>query len=305
MVQPNIDSHQTLLAVARSVFLGALLLGCEMKPPSREHVDGDRALLATTDVVATMMEAVVGRPVQQLIAGGANATTWSPSEVELEMMAKGFLVSNGRGFEATLKKYDLPRSTWLRSANKLTDPPILHDVVEHQHGPNGAHSHGDVDGHTWVDPMTAMSQLEIIRERLVQEGFCTEAESRQNSADLIQYLQEIHDQFAVIETGKVMLYANQPAYDYLARSFGWTIKSFDLPPEGPLAKEVFQTMKEQPGPKVMVLTAPPSLPFTEALAELEVQTVVLSLGTDPTLDGGWPQCLKVGAERLQEVLSRP
>ena len=64
-------------------------------------------------------------------------------------------------------------------------------------------------------------------------------------------------------------------------------------------------MKEQPGPKVMVLTAPPSLPFTEALAELEVQTVVLSLGTDPTLDGGWPQCLKVGAERLQEVLSRP
>ena len=102
-----------------------------------------------------------------------------------------------------------------------------------------------------------------------------------------------------------MLYANQPAYDYLARSFGWTIKSFDLPPERPLAKEVFQTMKEQPGPKVMVLTAPPSLPFTEALAELEVQTVVLSLGTDPTLDGGWPQCLKVGAERLQEVLSRP
>ena len=178
MIRPSFPCHQTLLASAKSVFCGALLMSCGQGVNAcQQHgstVAGHNASMAR------MVEAVVGQPVDQLIPDGMDAKEWTPSELQLVQMSESFLISNGRGFEAKLRRYDLPRTSWLRSANVLAEPPVLHDVVEHQHGPEGSHSHGVVDGHTWVDPQTAGKQLEAIRQRLVQEGFCSEEQSRQN-----------------------------------------------------------------------------------------------------------------------------
>ena len=209
MIRPSFPCHLTLLASAKSVFCGAMLMSCGQE--STPVNNADRPLLATTPPVARMVEAIMGHPVDQLIPDGMDAKEWTPSELQLVQMSKSFLISNGRGFEAKLRRYDLPRTSWLRSANVLAEPPVLHDVVEHQHGPEGSHSHGVVDGHTWVDPQTAGKQLEAIRQRLVQEGFCSEEQSQQNVRPLLDQLQQIHQAFSEIDPQSIVYYANRAA----------------------------------------------------------------------------------------------
>lgn len=289
--------RRTLLALAKSVLCAVLLLSCRKDPPAVNNQD--RPLLATTLPVARMVEAVMGQPINRLLPDGIDATKWSPSEKQLAQISESFLISNGRGYEAKLRRYDLPKSSWLRSADMLTDPAVLHDVVEHQHGPEGSHSHGVVDGHTWVDPKTAGKQLEVIRQRLVKEGFCSEEKSQENVQTLVEQLLNIHQKFAEIDTQSIALWANHASYDYLARTHGWNIISFDFDPGSPLPKEVVSELESMDGNQIFLFESAPCLELEKTLFRLGVQPVVLPTGESPNNDGEWPICLALGANRLQ------
>ena len=86
MNRPSFPCHQTLLALAKSVFLCALLMSCGQEPTPVNNTD--RPLLATTPPVARMVEAVMGEPVNQLIPDGTDAKEWTPSEVQLVQMSE-------------------------------------------------------------------------------------------------------------------------------------------------------------------------------------------------------------------------
>ena len=300
MQRPSFPCQRTLLALAKSVFCSLLLLSCRKDPAPLNNQD--RPLLATTLPVATMVEAVMGQPVARLLPDGTDAAQWSPSESQLAQMSESFLISNGRGFEAKLRRYDLPKDSWLRSANMLTEPAVLHDVVEHQHGPEGSHSHGVVDGHTWVDPETAGKQLEVIRQRLVKEGFCNEENSQENVRALAEQLLITHQQFAEIDLQSIVLCANRASYDYLARTHGWNIISFDLDPESPLPEKVKSELESMVERQIFLFESAPCLELAEELSRLKIQPVVLPTGENPSNDGGWPICLAAGAKRLQTAV---
>ena len=301
MIRPSFPYHQTLLALAKSVFCGALFLSC--KQESTPVNNADRALLATTPPVARMVEAVMGQPVDQLIPDGMNAKEWTPSELQLVQMSESFLISNGRGFEAKLRRYDLPRTSWLRSANLLAEPAVLHNVVEHQHGPEGSHSHGVVDGHTWVDPQTAGKQLEAIRQRLVQEGFCSEEQSQQNVRPLVDQLQHVHQAFSKIDPQSIVFYANRAVYDYLARTHEWNITAFDFDPESPLPEEVASQIALTEGNCIFLLESAPGPNLVEGLGKLQIPYAVLPTGAKTGGDERWPEGLATGVERLQNAIN--
>lgn len=300
MIRPSFLCHQTLLALAKSVFYSVLLVSCSENSAPVKNID--RPLLATTLPVARMVEAVMGQPVDRLVPDEIDAGQWAPSEMQLAQMSESFLISNGRGFETKLRRYDLPRTSWLRSANMLAEPAVLHDVVEHQHGPEGSHSHGVVDGHTWVDPETAGKQLEVIRQRLVQEGFCGEQQSQENVRPLVDQLMQIHQRFTEIDPQSTVLYANRAAYDYLARTHGWNITSFALDPKSPLPEEVASQLEVMDRNQIFLFESAPCPQLAGALDKLEIQPVVLHTGERPNHDGGWPECLAAGAERLQNAI---
>ena len=301
MIRPSFPCHQTLLASAKSVFCGALLMSCGQE--STPVNNAERPLLATTPPVARMVEAIMGQPVDQLISDGMDAKEWTPSELQLVEMSKSFLISNGRGFEAKLRRYDLPRTSWLRSANVLAEPPVLHNVVEHQHGPEGSHSHGVVDGHTWVDPQTAGKQLEAIRQRLVQEGFCNEEQSRQNVRPLVDQLQQIHQAFSEIDPQSIVFYSNRAVYDYLARTHEWNITAFDFDPRSPLPEEVVSELAPMKGSCIFLLEDAPGPELVEGLGKLQITHVVLPIGVNTSSDEQWPEGLATGAERLQNAIN--
>ena len=301
MIRPSFPCHQTLLASAKSFFCGALLVSCKQEATPVNNAE--RPLLATTPHVARMVEAIMGQPVDQLIPDGMDAKEWIPSELQLVQMSESFLISNGRGFEAKLRRYDLPRHSWLRSANLLKEPAVLHDVVEHQHGPEGSHSHGVVDGHTWVDPQTAGKQVEGIRQRLVQEGFCSEEQSQQNVSPLVDQLQQIHQAFSEIDPQSIVFYANRAVYDYLARTHAWNITSFDFDPESPLPEEVASELAPMKESCIFLLESAPGPELVEDLGKLQITHVVLPIGANQSGDEQWPEGLATGAERLQNAIN--
>ena len=250
-----------------------------------------------------MVEAIMGQSVDHMIPYGMNAKEWAPSELQLIQMSESFLISNGRGLEAKLRRYDLPRTSWLRSANVLAEPAVLHDVVEHQHGPAGAHSHGVVDGHTWVDPQTAGKQLEGIRQRLVQEGFCSEEQSQQNVRPLVDQLQQIHRVFSEIDPQSIVFYANRAVYDYLARTHEWNMTAFDFDPESSLPEEVASQLALMKENSIFLLESAPGPELVEDLGKLGITHVVLPTGANTSNDEQWPEVLATGAERLQNAIN--
>ena len=301
MIRPSFLCHQTLLALAKSVFCCALFLSC--KQESTPVNNADRPLLTTTPPVARMVEAVMGQPVDHLIPDGMNAKEWTPSELQLIQMSESFLISNGRGFETKLRRYDLPRTSWLRSANLLAEPAVLHNVVEHQHGPEGSHSHGVVDGHTWVDPQTAGKQLEAIRQRLVQEGFCSEEQSQRNVRPLVDQLQQVHQAFSKVDPQSIVFYANRAVYDYLARTHAWNITAFDFDPESPLPEGVASKLALMGTNRIFLLESAPGPDLVEDLGRLEIPHVVIPTGANTSGDERWPEGLATGAERLQNAIN--
>ncbi|MCH2120255.1 MAG: hypothetical protein MK136_03430, partial [Pirellulaceae bacterium] len=153
-----------------------------------------------------------------------------------------------------------------------------------------------------VDPETAGKQLEVIRQRLVKEGFCNEENSQENVRALAEQLLITHQQFAEIDLQSIVLCANRASYDYLARTHGWNIISFDLDPKSPLPEKVKSELESMIERQIFLFESAPCLELAEELSRLKIQPVVLPTGENPSNDGGWPICLAAGAKRLQTAV---
>ena len=116
------------------------------------------------------------------------------------------------------------------------------------HGPSGAHSHEGIDGHTWLDPVLAKLQSEVIFKKMMNVWPEHRQIFQQNFNTLINELEDLNGRFEAL--GKITLYASHPAYNYLARRYGWKITNFDFDPSEPLnesqIKSVQVALKKDP-----------------------------------------------------------
>ena len=136
----------------------------------------------------------------------------------------------------------------------------------------------------------------------MKEGFCNEENSQENVRALAEQLLITHQQFAEIDLQSIVLCANRASYDYLARTHGWNIISFDLDPESPLPEKVKSELESMVERQIFLFESAPCLELAEELSRLKIQPVVLPTGENPSNDGGWPICLAVGAKRLQTAV---
>ena len=144
------------------------------------------------------------------------------------------IVINGAGFEQWVDKVALPAGRLVNTARPFeADLLEYEDAVVHAHGPSGEHAHEGLDGHTWMDPIQARTQAEAIKDALVErypqwaERF--EANYQALAGDLgalnasLQELAEGYQQQPLL--------CSHPAYNYIARRYGWNIRNLDLDPE--------------------------------------------------------------------------
>jgi len=284
----NKQPHRMILLAAAALLLPG---GCEeeQQPAGDAPPKTGRPVVYTTFYPTTyFVERIAGDRVDVVCPCPADADPayWMPDDETIKAyQAADLVVVNGASFEKWLEAVSLPESRLVNTAKPLAGELItLPDAVSHSHGPGGAHAHAGIDGHTWLDPVSARTQAGQIRDALIA-AFPAEKEAfRQGYQALAADLDALDLRLKAL-TAKMpdqVLLNSHPAYNYLARRYGWKVKYFHLDPEqmpddGTMA-EVGAFLAEQPA-KLMLWEAQPAEKIAKRFQEqFGVESVVYSPG---------------------------
>jgi len=210
----------------------------------------DRPSVYTTFYPTTWMTERIAGDLAEVVCpvpADADPIFWKPTRKSIAAyQSADLIVTNGAKFEKWVGMAELPMRTVVRTANRFKDQWIEFDEgVTHSHGPEGAHTHKGIDGHTWLDPILAKEQAMAILtglNRLLPDDVGVLRE-RWNllAADLDKLHQEM------VALGKPAegeaLVASHPAYNYLARRLGWTVVNLDFDPEEMPSDDAFAEAK--------------------------------------------------------------
>lgn len=292
-------------------------LGCgsdDSSPsPSTQSQDHENVVLTTFYPTAYFARQISGGlvPVDCPVPEGEDPIFWQPDRAVLERYRNAkLIVLNGAQFEKWAIHASLPSSRIVNSAGSFKSQFIMFDTgISHSHGAAGEHSHEGVDGHTWLDPIHAITQAEEITEGMTaawpehSELFAT------NLAALKQDLASLDAEYKRLtpKLAGVKLLASHPAYNYLAKRYGWTITNLDLDPdEGVTAEameEIAAAIGNHEGLTILLWESEPSDSgfvgnFTNVLfspAELP--------GTGPNpLSPDYLEIMRANIQRLESVL---
>jgi len=247
---------------------------------------------------------------------GEDPIFWQPSpETIREYQTARLVVLNGAEFEKWALTAPLPRSRVVDTARAFEDEFVeFEHAVTHSHGPAGEHSHAGVDGHTWLDPNLAIQQARAI-ERALMDAFPTGADTFAiNLLSLESDLRHLNERFLEItpDIARVRLLASHPAYNYIAKRYGWTITNLDLDPETPLSEEdvgdILRAAGEDARRPIILLWESPPHPTSRAMLEAAgVACVVFSPAENPSPEdlathGDYLAIMRANVQRLRDAL---
>lgn len=184
-------------------------------------------------------------PVECPLPEGEDPASWQPSAATLDRYQRAALVViNGASFEEWTSLASLPFSRTCDSTAGFAADFIAYESVKHRHGAEGEHSHEGTDGHTWLDPVNCRMQAAAILLAMSRRWPEHERAFRDNSEQLFADLDRLDERLrAISQAGRVRVVASHPAYNYLARRYGWNLDNIDLPPEGPVSEETLGLLK--------------------------------------------------------------
>jgi zinc transport system substrate-binding protein len=169
-----------------------------------------------------------------------DAIFWQPDEETVgRYQAADLIVVNGAEFEKWVAKVSLPASRVVNTAKPFEKDFIRFEkAVTHSHGPAGKHAHVGIDGHTWVDPVNAKVQATQIHAALRKLLPDEKEKLDAGLASLLADLDELNAGFGAL-SGRPPLLASHPAYNYIAKRYGWDLANLNLDPETMPSDEEF------------------------------------------------------------------
>jgi len=156
------------------------------------------------------------------------------------------VVINGAGHENWIEMVFLAKSRIVDTSKPFEkDFIVLKNTMTHSHGPSGAHAHGGIDGHTWLDPVYAKIQAGEIAKAMKKRFPSHAAAFDKNWNALAADLDELHEALSELtkQLGDRPLLASRPAYNYLISRYKWKLTSLDLDPEEMPSDQVFAEIK--------------------------------------------------------------
>jgi zinc transport system substrate-binding protein len=242
----------------------------------------------------------------------ADPSTWMPDTTAIQVYQQAdVILVNGAGFEHWLSKVSLPNSKVVETTQPLREQLLqFEQAITHSHGSTGQHSHEGIDGHTWLDPQNAILQAGEIRQALLRLLPQAAAELTANADALAADLRELDAALRKLtETlGDRPLLASHPAYNYLAKRYGWKLTSLSLDPdERPSAEtlaEVRSAVAKAPA-HVLLWERGPRGEVAEAYQqEFGLRSVVFSPCETPTVGEDYLAAMQHNVTRLAEAIPR-
>lgn len=162
----------------------------------------------------------------------ADALFWKPdAETIAAMQDADLIVLNGANLEKWLDTVTLPTERMVDTTHSFHEEFIELEAITHSHGPEGEHTHEGTDSHTWLDPINALAQAKSIHAALVKRLPHHRSSFDSNFSALTKDLHDLDGLFKALGKPPSTLLASHPAYNYVARRYGWPVINFDLDPE--------------------------------------------------------------------------
>jgi len=229
-------------AVLLTIFLACSLAACggEEKGTSGTSARRAKPNVFTTFLPTTYFTKRIAGDAAVVICpvpGDADPIFWDPDDASLARYQdeSDLIVINGAEFEKWVLASSLPENRIVDTAKGFKDRFVTFEGGgdAHSHGDGSTHAHEGLDGHTWVDPLLSIKQAEAIHAALVRAWPEHKDTYDSGLASLIADLRKLHDGFRALGavTEGQHLYASHPAYNYLAKRYGWPIVNLDLDPE--------------------------------------------------------------------------
>jgi len=231
---------RNLCIVLSLVFaLAGYTWGQDMAIASQEpEAGGDTPVIYTSFYpVKYFAERIGGDKVKVVcpVPATADPAFWMPNAKTIQAFQRAdVIIINGASFEKWIRKVTLPPSRIIDTAKPLADELIkLEKTVTHSHGPGGVHTHGGIDGHTWLDPVNAKTQAAQIHKAF-SKRFPAHAELFDKNYDaLARDLGALDARLKGLRErmSDQRLVCSHPAYNYIGRRYGWQLKNLHLDPE--------------------------------------------------------------------------
>lgn len=313
-------------AMALSLVVLTMMAGCERdssatsdKQAAEDAKRNEPPVVFTTFYPTTyMVKRIVGDKARVVcpLPPGEDPAFWKPDEETVRAyQSADLIVINGANFERWVPRRVLPESRIVDTTEVLKSSLItFKNAVTHSHGKAGMHSHTGIDGHTWTDPMNARAQAGAIRDALLrsrpqysdtyQAGFAALSEDLD---DLDKRLTKLSEKLK-----DTRLICSHPAYNYLARDYGWTIHNVAWHPEDmPSDKQwaALGTYLQENPAHILIWEEEPRADVAErAKRELGLTSVVFSPVENPgkeALDGkhDFLSLMRDNIKRLDAALS--
>lgn len=277
---------------SRSLLLvPALLVACNSEAPApggeARATERERPLVVTTFYPTEFLTQRLAGDLVDVrcdVPEDADALFWMPDDEQvLAYQQADLVVLNGAGLEVWVDKVSLPPSRVVDSSKPYSERLLTFETVTHSHGDSGEHSHEGVDPHTWLDPQLLSQQAAEIHAALVrvlpEEGDALGRNLRALQAEL----EAIDHSFANLGRvpEDVKLYANHPAYNYMARRYGWRIHNFDLDPESMPDDHDLEHLAEDVDREKRGFLLWESAPLPEIASKLEEELGLASIVVTP------------------------
>jgi len=165
---------------------------------------------------------------------------WGPSaEIVRRYQQADLILANGAEFEKWVDTSSLPYNAFVDTAAGFKSQWLkFPEVITHSHGPQGPHSHGDIDFNTWLDPVLFGRQVDAVQETLRERGIVPAEDLQQRSRQLHQDLagldQQLRDLSRQLSTQPLL--ASHPVYAYLAHEYHWNLESVHWEPGEPVSE---------------------------------------------------------------------
>ncbi|MDA0838211.1 MAG: zinc ABC transporter substrate-binding protein [Planctomycetota bacterium] len=213
-----------------------------------------------------------------------DAIFWMPDAKAIQAyQAAALIIVNGAGFEKWVMKVSLPESRLVDTARPFKDQFVrFEDAVTHSHGKAGEHSHEGIDGHTWLDPVQAKIQANEILKALLKAFPEFGTDFREGFENLAKDLDLLNAGFKESEKNLkgLPLLASHPAYNYIARRYGWNVTNLNLEPtkvpSEAQMKEIAEIQKKHPARHILWESAPLDEIARKMKTELGLESIEFS-----------------------------
>lgn len=242
---------------------------------------------------------------------GVDPADWSPpGEIVTAYQDADLILLNGAGYASWVARASLPAKIQVDTTAAVRDRLIpIEQVVTHQHGPAGEHSHGATAFTTWLDPTLALEQARAIADAFANAQPEQEDEIRRRLAALEADLNELDQRLerATARLGGAPLIFSHPVYSYFEERYGLDGRSLHWEPDEPPSPRAWRDLEElrRSHPAEILIWESEPLPETaRRLETLGVRSVVVDPAGNVSPRGDWLEIMNQNAERLTAAAVR-